>query len=80
MQLKTLKRRKNNMIVKVVKVVSKKTFKDKNGKERHYENYHLEVLAENGEVIRIPFNPNYQLDNSVYTKLKLIAITQNANE
>ena len=61
------------MEIKVVKKTSKKTFKAKDGKERHYENYYIVATMENGAKLRIPFTPNYDFDENVFKNLKLIA-------
>lgn len=64
------------MEIKVVKTISNKTFKDKKGKERNYENWNIVAVMENGKKLKIPFKPNYNYDNNVYKNLSLIAIVE----
>lgn len=56
------------MLVKVIKKVSDKTYKNKEGKERHYTNFYL--VMDNGKLI--PINPVYNIKSS-YDNLNLIA-------
>lgn len=67
-------------MIRVVKYVSAKTYKGKDGKEKHYVNYFIVATMENGKVVRIPFTPKYELDNEVYKKLEFVAELVNANE
>ena len=64
------------MLLKVVKTISAKTFKDKKGNEKHYENWNIIAIMENGKELKIPFNPNYNYDKDVYKNLSLIAVVE----
>lgn len=56
--------------MRVIKVVSKKTYKNKDGKERHYVNFYVE--CDNGTRISIIPNPHIEIS---YTQLNAVAET-----
>ena len=67
------------MQIKVVKTISSRTFKNKKGVEKHYENWNIVAVMENGKELKIPFKPNYDYDNNVYKNLSLVAIVEDVD-
>ena len=55
-------------MVKVIKIIDKKTYKDKEGKEHNYTSYKL--VAENGNTVSIL--PNTQYDDGARIKLNML--------
>lgn len=55
--------------MKVLKVISDKTFTNNNGKTQNVVTYLL--VTDNGKTI--PILPNYKLDDKAYAKLDMVA-------